>query len=315
MTGYLLRRIGQAIIVLIGVSIIIFGLTHFLPGGPAHAILGQRASPQAIAAFNKANGYDKPVVIQYFDFLWRMLHGNFGYSYQNNQTVTSLLSDTVLKSVYLSGAALVIAVVIAIPLGIAQAVRRNGILDYTVTTGSFIGYSMPSFWLGILLIGWFALGLPVFPAEGPQTNSVIEAIKDPSAMALPVATLVIISVASFSRFMRSSAIENLAQDYIRTARAKGLSERAVLFRHLLRNSMLPIITLIGLAMPVLVAGNIIIEQVFNYPGVGLLFYTAAVRRDYPTELTVTLLIALLVVIGNLVADICYAIADPRVRYS
>lgn len=315
MTGYLIRRLLQSIAVVIGVSIIIFALLHNLPGGAARAQLGVRASPQAVAAFAHQQGYDQSIVFQYFDYLGRLVHGDLGFSFHNNQSVDSLIAQYLPKSIYLSGVSLVISLVIAIPLGIAQALRRNKPFDYLVTTGSFVGYSMPVFWLGLLLIAIFGIAWPLFPTEAPQTDSVFGAIADPRGMVLPVATLVIISVSSFSRFMRSSAIENLAQDYIRTARAKGLHERRVLFGHMLRNAMLPLVTLVGLSIPTLVGGNLITEQVFNYPGVGLLFFQSALARDYPVELALTLLGAVLVVIGNLVADVAYAIADPRVRLS
>lgn len=315
MTGYLLRRTLQSIAVLIGVSIIIFAMLHLLPGGAARAQLGIRATPQAVAAFAHQQGYDQPIVLQYFDYLGRLFHGDLGFSFHNNQSVDSLLAQYLPKSIYLSGIALVISLVIAIPLGILQALRRNKPIDYLVTTGSFIGYSMPVFWLGLLLIAVFGIAWPILPTEAPQTDSVFGAIADPKAMVLPVATLVILTVSSFSRFMRSSAIENLAQDYIRTARAKGLRERTVLYAHMLRNAMLPLVTLIGLSIPTLVGGNLITEQVFNYPGVGLLFFQSALARDFPVELALTLLGAVLVVIGNLVADIAYAVADPRVRLS
>ncbi|MGH3829982.1 MAG: ABC transporter permease [Pseudonocardiaceae bacterium] len=313
MTSYLLRRAGQTLVVLLGVSVIVFTLTHLLPGGPARAILGIRATPAAIAAFNHANGYDKPLYLQYFSYLSSLLHGNLGFSYTQNQSVASLLAQDIPKSAYLSLLALVISIIVGLPLGIAQAVRRNRFLDYAVTTGAFLGYSMPVFWLGLLLITWFAVDLSLLPPEAPQTATLSGALADPAAMVLPVAALAIVSIASFSRFMRSAAIENLAQDYIRTARAKGLTERTILARHLLRNALLPIITLIGLSIPALVAGNLVVEQVFNYPGVGLLFFNAALRRDYPVEIALTLLGSALVVVGNLVADLAYGVADPRVR--
>lgn len=313
MTGYLPRRIGQTIIVLFGVLIIVFALTHLLPGGPARAILGIRATPAAVTAFSKAHGYDKPIYVQYFSYLNSLIHGDLGFSYTQNQSVAALLAQDVPKSAYLSLLALTVSIIVGLPLGIAQAVHRNRFVDYAITTGAFLGYSIPVFWLGLLLITWFTVDLSLLPPEAPQTATVGGALADPASMALPVATLAIVSIASFSRFMRATAIENLAQDYIRTARAKGLTERTILFRHLLRNALLPIITLIGLSTPALVAGNLIVEQVFNYPGVGLLFFNAALRHDYPVEIALTLLGSALVVMGNLVADLAYGIADPRVR--
>lgn len=315
MVKYLLRRVGQSIIVLFGVSIIIFGITRALPGGPARAILGVQATPQAVTAFNRANGYDKPVFVQYGSYVNMLIHGNLGFSYINNQPVSQLIAQDVPKSVYMAMVALLVSLLIALPLGIRQAVHRNGALDYTATAGAFIGYSMPVFWLGLLLISEFALRFPIFPTEAPQAATVIGAIEQPMAMVLPVATLAILSVAAFSRFMRSSAIENLAQDYITTARAKGLTERAVLYRHLLRNALMPIVTLVALNIPFLITSQLVVEQVFNYPGYGLLFYESALKRDYPVELALTLVAAVLVVVCNLIADVVYGIIDPRVRYS
>ncbi|MGH3321489.1 MAG: ABC transporter permease [Streptosporangiaceae bacterium] len=315
MTGYIVRRIGQSIVVVFGVSVIVFAITRMLPGGPAKALLGVRATPQAVAAFAKAHGYDDPIYLQYIHYIGRIFHGDFGYSIAQNQSVAALLVQNVPKSAYLAVLALGVAIIVGVPLGVAQAVRRNGLVDYTVTAGAFLGYSMPIFWLGLLLISWFAIRLPLLPPQGPQTATVWGAIADPAGMVLPVATLAIISIAAFSRFMRSSAIENLAQDYIRTARAKGIGEKTILVRHMLRNALLPVITLIGLTIPVLVTGSVVVEQVFNYPGVGLLFFVSAQKRDYPVELAITLLGAVLVVVCNLIADIAYAATDPRVRYS
>jgi peptide/nickel transport system permease protein len=194
-------------------------------------------------------------------------------------------------------------------------VRRNKPDDYAVTGLSFIGYSMPTFWLGLLLIAFFSIFLKWLPPSAPQSATVGGAISDPRAMILPVLTLTIVGIAFFSRYMRSSAIESLAQDYIRTARAKGVTRRGLLFGHMLRNAILPVVTLIGLSVPALLSGNLITESVFNYPGVGLLFWTAAETRDYPTLLALTLVVAVFTVLGNLLADIGYGIIDRRVRVS
>lgn len=315
MAGYLLRRLGQAIVVLFLVTVIVFALVHALPGGPARAILGLRATPFTIRQFNIANGYNKPLPVQYVDYVWRTVQLRFGFSYKNNETVAYLLGTDLPKTAYLAGLALVITVVIAIPLGVYQAVRRGRADDYLLTSASFVAYSMPSFWLGLVLIAIFSVNLHLFPPTGPQTVGIGGALSHPSGMVLPVATLVIIQVASFSRYMRSSAIENLAQDYIRTAQAKGARQRAVLFSHMLRNAMLPIITLLGLSIPSLLTGNLIVEQVFNYPGAGLLYWNSAVSRDYPTLLAETLIIAVFVILGNLVADIAYSVVDPRIRFA
>lgn len=315
MTRFLVRRIGQAIAVVFIVSIMTFLLLHLLPGGAARAELGVRANPSSIRAFNKANGYNLPLVPQYFFYLDHLFHGKLGYSYKLNEPVSTLLAQDLPKSFYLSGLALFFTLIIAIPLGIYQAVRRNKPDDYIVTGMSFIGYSMPTFWLGLLLIAFFSIFLKWLPPSAPQSATVGGAITDPRAMILPVLTLTIVGIAFFSRYMRSSAIESLAQDYIRTARAKGVTRRGLLFGHMLRNAILPVVTLIGLSVPALLSGNLITESVFNYPGVGLLFWTAAETRDYPTLLALTLVVAIFTVIGNLLADIGYGIIDRRVRVS
>ncbi len=309
-----MKRIGQAVVVVVMVSFLTFCLLHLLPGGAARAVLGVRASPGSIRAFNVANGYNRPFFSQYFLYVNHILHGNLGYSYKLNEPVSTLLSLDLPKSAYLSGLALFFTVIIAIPLGIYQAVRRNKPDDYALTSLSFVGYSMPTFWLGLLLIAFFSVYLKWLPPTAPQTPTISGSIADPKAMVLPVMTLTIVGVASFSRYMRSSAIENLAQDYIRTARAKGVTQKGVLFGHMLRNAMLPIVTLLGLSVPALLSGNLITESVFNYPGVGLLFWTSTQSRDYPTLLALTLVVAVFTVMGNLIADIAYRLVDRRVSY-
>jgi peptide/nickel transport system permease protein len=314
MSGYLLRRTGHALIVLIIVTIIVFSILHFLPGSPARALLGVHATPAAIAAFNAANGYNRSLPIQYIDYVNRLIHGNLGFSYHFDQSVGSLLALDLPKSVLLIGSSYVIALLIAIPVGVVQALRRYKLSDNVLTTVSFIGYAMPTFWLGILLLVVFSSTIRLFPSEGPQGASVSASLSDPGALVLPVATLTIVTVAQFSRFMRSAAIETLLQDYIRTALAKGTSRWQMVRRHLLRNSILPIITLIGLSLPGVLSGAIIVEVLFNYPGMGWLFWTATGAHDYPVLMGFTVVVAVATVVGNLLADIAYAAADPRVRY-
>jgi peptide/nickel transport system permease protein len=315
MTAYIIRRIFQAAAVVLGVTIIVFIIIHLLPGGPARALLGPRATTQQIHSFIVENGYNKPVWAQYAAYISHLASGNLGYSYHYNQTVDSLLAENLPKSVLLVGLAVAVALVVAIPLGILQAIRRNKPLDYVLTGAAFVGYSMPVFWLGILLILVFSVDLHFFPPEGPQGATVGAVLSDPIALVLPVATLAIVTVALFSRYIRSSAIENLVQDYIRTARAKGVSEAGILSRHVLRNSLIPIITLIGLSLPAMLSGALVVETVFNYPGMGLLFWNAATTHDYPTLLGFTVVVGVATVIGSLLADVLYAVADPRVRHS
>jgi peptide/nickel transport system permease protein len=313
MTSYILRRLVTSVIVVLGVMLATFAMLHIVSPSPARAVLGLKATPQSIAAFNHVNGYDRPLINQFLRYVNQTIHGNFGFSYKLNQSIDSLFKENAGRSALLSVVSLVLAVVIAVPLGIFQAIKRNSVFDYAATGASFTLYSMPIFFVGLLLIAFFSLKLNFLPFEASQATTVIGVIKDSKSMILPVLSLVIVSVAAFSRYMRSSALDNLAQDYIKVARAKGLSERAVLWRHLVRNSSLPIVTLIGLSLPDLLAGNLITEEVFNYPGMGLLFFNALGAEDYPILLAYTLAGGILVVIGNLVADISLTIADPRIR--
>jgi peptide/nickel transport system permease protein len=312
-TAYLLRRIGTSVIVLIGISIFVFLLLHAIYPSPARVVLGLRANNTQIAAWNKANGFDRPWFVQYLSYMNGLLHGNLGYSYADNQTVASLFAERVARSAYLSGMSLLLAILIALPLGIFQAVKRNSLGDYMATSAAFILYSMPAFFLGIILIQVFAISFPIFSFEASQSTDIWTVTSDWRAMFLPILTLTLITVAAFSRYMRSSSIDVLAQDYIKVARAKGLPQRLVLMRHLVRNASLPMITLIGLFLPALLAGNLIIEELFNYQGLGLLFFNSLGKEDYPVLLAYTLVGAVFVVLGNLVADIALAVADPRIR--
>lgn len=311
---YIVRRIGQAIFVLFLVSVIVFLLSHLLPGGPARASLGARATPTAIAAFNKANGLNEPLPAQYGIWLGHALEGNLGFSFKQNQTVSALLLDRLPKTAVLAGISVAIAVLVAIPLGFLQAVQRNRMSDYILTAITLLLYSTPAFWLALLLVLWFSIHLGVFPAQAPQ-GGLGAVLSDPLALILPVATIALVSIALYSRYMRSSGLENLTQDYVRTARAKGASTARILFRHVLRNAVAPVVTLLGLSLPFIFSGTLITEEVFNYPGMGLLFFTAATTQDYPVLLGVTLVVAVATVVGSLLADLCYAALDPRVRYN
>jgi peptide/nickel transport system permease protein len=312
-TGFLVRRTGQSIVVIFFIMVITFILIHLLPGSPARAELGPKASQVTIAAFNRLYGYNKGLVQQFWLYIDRVLHGNLGFSYVKDQSVGSLIAQYLPKDFVLIGISSVVSLLIAIPLGILQAIRRNHLSDYVFTGLSFVFYSMPVFGLAFLLIGLLSIQFHVFPPEAPQTSSFIAILEQPRALVLPVTTLALIQIASFSRYMRSSSLENLALDYIRTARAKGLPERLVIFRHLLRNCMIPIVTLLGLSLPGIVAGAIITEEIFNYPGMGLAFYTAAVDQDYAILLGFTLFIGIATVVGNLLADVAYGLLDPRIR--
>jgi peptide/nickel transport system permease protein len=313
MTGYLVRRVLQSLLVLLGVVIVTFLLVHLLPGGPARAALGPKATPQGVAQFNLQNGLDHPLIQQFVIYLWHLLQGNLGFSYVQNQSVAALIGQNLPRDVILVGLSYVVALVIAIPLGMFQAARRNRPADYVLTGLSFVLYSMPSFLLGFLLIWAFAVNWQILPSAAPSGATIGAILGDPEGLILPVATLALISIASFSRYMRSSVIENLSLDYVRTARAKGAPLFTILRRHVLRNSLLPVITLIGLSLPTVVAGALVTEEVFNFPGMGLLFFKAAQVQDYPVLVGFSLFVGIATVIGNLLADIAYGLLDPRVR--
>jgi peptide/nickel transport system permease protein len=313
-TRFLLRRCLQAVVVLVLVSLIVFGLLHLLPGGPARAILGTHATPSNIAAFNQQNGLDSSVPVQYWHWLTGVLSGNLGFSYVQNESVASLLAQRLPKTAFLAGISVVLAVLIAVPVGFFQAVRRNRAGDYVVTTVTLVLYSTPAFWVGILLIDVLAVRVHVFPAEAPQ-GSFSALFSDPQALVLPVLTITLVTVAAFSRYIRSSVLDELAQDYVRMARSKGASRRVILFGHVLRNAAGPVVTLLGLSLPFIVSGTLITEYVFNYPGIGLLAFNAATSQDYPVILGVVIVVGAATVLGSLLADVTHAILDPRVRAS
>jgi peptide/nickel transport system permease protein len=287
-----------------------------IPGGEARAALGPRALPQEIAQFNRVNGFNLPLWDQFYQYLRNLLESfNLGYSYHYNQSVKALISERLPKTLVLVGISTVFALIVAIPLGVLQVVRRNKPVDYALTGVSFIGYSMPAFLLGQLLILYFAIDLRWFSVEAPQGATVGAILSDPRGLVLPVLTLSALTIAAFSRYMRSSMMEAMTQDYIRTARAKGARGRRVLFRHALRNALIPIVTLIGLSFPGIVGGALITETVFNFPGMGLLTTQAALQTDVPILLGTTFVASLATVAGSLIADILYAVVDPRVRYT
>jgi peptide/nickel transport system permease protein len=290
MTRYLLRRVAQSIAVVLVVTLVVFVLLHQLPGGPARAVLGNRATAEQIAQFNHENGLDRPVPVQYLD-------------------------QRLPKTLVLTTLALLVTVAVAVPIGIYQAVRRNRAFDYVATGLAFIFYAAPTFFLGLLLVVLFAQRLNVLPPQAPQSDGVAPIFADFRGMILPIATLALLGIAGFSRYMRSAVLDNITQDYVRTAHSKGCSPARVLRAHVLRNALIPIATLIGLSLPALFAGALVTESIFNFPGMGLLFWQAAQTSDYPVELGVVLVTAVATVVGSLLADVSYALLDPRVRLS
>lgn len=313
MTRFLLKRTGQAVVVLFLVSLIVFVLLHQLPGGPARAILGPTATPEAITHFNHLKGYDRSLPVQYGMYVKQVATGDLGESYKLNQPVFTLLTERLPRTLLLAVLALVLAALLAVPLGIWQAVRRGKISDYALTGAAFVAYATPVFFLGLVLILGFAQSWPLFPAEAPQADSVGGILAEPAGLVLPVVTTALGIVAMFSRYMRSAVLDNLSEDYVRTARSKGQSQTRVLARHVLRNALIPLAGLLGLYLPTLFSGTLVVESMFNYPGMGLLFWNAAQSSDFPVLLGVTLVVAVATVLGSLVTDIAYAVLDPRIR--
>jgi len=315
MTGFLIRRVLQALLVIFLVTVFTLALVHLFPGGPIRSLLGPRATPAQVAHYNQLYGFDQPFYVQYVKWLGQLVHGNLGFSAKLNQSVTSLLAQDLPKTIILVSLGLVVSLLFGIPLGLYQVVKRYTVGDYVLTGVSFLGYATPTFFVGLLLIEWFAINIPLFPPFAPQGTTVAQILSQPRALVLPVAAYSFVLYALWSRYMRSSVMDNLVQDYVRTARAKGASERRVLWGHIFRNSLISIVTLLGLSLPTLVAGAIFIEVVFNYPGMGLAFYNAALNVDYQVLLGFTLVATLATVVGNILADVGYAVLDPRVRYS
>ena len=293
------------------VSVIVFVLLHLLPGGLVRAQLGPRATAYAVHEFTIQQGLNKPLFVQFGIWLWHALQGNLGFSYKQNQTVASLLAAYVPRTLLLVGSSMLIALAIAVPMGLIQGLRRNHFDDHGITAIMLVFYTTPTFLLGSVLIVVLSIWTNVAPSNASSFGTgVWTDFKD---LILPVLTLVLGNVAYFSRYMRAATIDSLLADYVRTARATGASQRQVLLRHVLRNAFSSTITLIGLAVPYIFSGSLIIEALFDFPGVGLLFWNTAQNRDYPVLLGVVLVITLATVIGNLLADIGYAILDPRVR--
>jgi peptide/nickel transport system permease protein len=313
-TAFLIRRVFQALVVTFLVTIFTLLLLDIFPGGPIRALLGPRATVAQVAYYNHLYGFDQPFYVQYLKWINQLLHGNLGFSLKLNQSVASLIAQDLPKTAVLVLLGTIVSVVFGIPLGLYQAVRRYTVGDYVLTGISFVGYAAPTFFIGVLFVEWFAVDVHLFPPFAPQSTSVLSILAQPRALVLPVAAFAFGLYALWSRYMRSSVMDNLVQDYVRTARAKGASEHRVLWGHVFRNSLMSITTLLGLSLPDLFGGVLFIEVVFNYPGMGLAFYNAALNVDYQVMLGFTLIATLVTIAGNLLADVAYAALDPRVRY-
>jgi len=312
---YVIKRLGQALVVIFIVTVIVFLLLNLaMPDGPAAGILGLQADQAQIDRWNADHGFNLPLWHRYINYVIQISHGDFGQSFKINMTVGGLIAQRLPKTLLLAGICMVIALAIAIPMGMFQAVNRAKIADYLLTGLNFIIYSTPSFFLGLIVIIVLSQKLNLFPATAPSgVPTVLQLLSQPKVLVLPVITGTLGTIATFSRYMRSATIDNLSEDYVRTALSKGTSRGKVISRHVLRNSLTPVIAMLGYYLPVMFGGMLVIEQLFNYPGMGLLFWRSAQQGDYPVLLGCILIIALATVVGSLLADLLQAAIDPRTR--
>lgn len=317
-----LRRLALLLIVFLGITVISFSVIHLAPGSPVdlETTMNPLADQDARERLQKLYGLDKPLYVQYANWISSLARLDFGNSLSGDRRpVLTLIGERLPLTVGMNVTALLLSLVIAIPLGCFSARYRGSFFDFGTTVFVFIGFAMPGFWLALILILRFSIEWQIFPISGLTSLGYDaltpwgKALDIAKHMALPITVYTFGSLASLSRFMRSSMLEVLRQDYITTAKAKGLSGRAVLFSHALRNALLPVITLLGLSIPGLIGGSVIIETIFALPGLGQLFYNAVMMRDYPLIMGNLVLGAFLTLAGNLVADFCYGLADPRIR--
>ena len=312
MARYLVTRLISLVPILFGTSIVAFLLIRLVPGDPAIALLGLEADASSLAALRQQLALDQPIVIQYFTWLGHILSGDFGRSVQGGRAVFPLLLGALAPTALLAAAALVISLLIAIPAGIVAAVSRNSSADYAASFLALCGLSLPSFWLGILLILTFSIYLPLLPASG-YVSPWVDPVAHLRHLVLPAVTLGAALAAATMRMTRATMLEVLRADYVRTARAKGLPQRTVIWGHALRNARIPIVTLLGIQLGQLLGGVVITETVFSWPGIGKLTVDAIFARDYPVVQGAVLLTATLFVLINLVTDLIYTVLDPRVR--
>ena len=318
MASYVFRRLLYTLITLIGISLISWAIITQAPGSPIALTMDPKVSPKIIEQMEKNYDLDKPVYQQYFLWLKRLFTGKL-YSFKDGRPVMEKIGERIWNTLLLNVVAMLIIFSLAIPLGIFSAKRQYSFLDNLGTFGAYLGVSIPSFWIAYLLIlgtvklfGYPVLGMRSFVTEDFTAAEVI--LDRLWHLMLPSIIMAIHGIASLSRYTRSSMLEVVRQDYIRTAKAKGVPEETVYYKHALRNALLPIITLFGFLIPGLIGGSIIMETVFAWPGIGRLAYQAVLARDYPVIMTINTITAVLVLIGNMVADILYAVADPRIRY-
>lgn len=314
MGAYVVRRLLQGVVLVFGVTVVCSLMIYLAPGDAAEFAISQRASELEIQRVREQLGLDLPWHRQYLRLLGNWVQLDFGDSWIQKRPVTEIIANRAPRTIILLGGSILISLLIAIPIGIISAVKQYSFTDNVVTVIAFIGISIPSFWLGIMLMLLFSVKLHWLPTGGSgtvgQEFSIVDFLRH---LAMPLAVLTIIRTAAWVRYLRSSMLEVLRQDYMRTAHAKGLRNRVVLMRHGLRNALTPIITLLGLSLPDIFAGAIITEAIFNWQGLGQLAVSSALRRDTPVVMAMVILTGVSVVIGNLLADICYRLSDPRVR--
>jgi peptide/nickel transport system permease protein len=335
MGRYIAKRLLNLIPVLLGITLLVFAFLHFIPGDPAITMLGDRATPEQVAALRERLGLNQPLPLQYMIFLWNLVRLDFGTSIISGVPIAQEIRVRWPATFELSLAAMVIASIIGIPAGVLAAVRRNSAVDNLTMSGSLLGVSMPVYWLGLLLIYLFAVNMSWLPPSGrlsidagfsfkPITGFYVldallqfdlKALKDVLAhLILPAVTLGTIPLAIVARITRSAMLEVLSQDYIRTARAKGLLERWVIFKHALKNALLPVVTIIGLQFGTLLGGAILTETIFSWPGIGSWIYEGILNRDYPVVQGGVVFVAVAFVLINLLVDVSYALLDPRIQY-
>ncbi len=320
MARYVVRRLIQAIPIIIGISIITFFIVYSAPGDPFDRFRSNKVSPEVIENLRRVYGLDQPLPVQFvkwFTTFWTFPWDPtaWGYSITDGQPVRDKIFERIPSTLQLMGTSLFLTIIIAIPVGILGAVKQYSFADKTIAVVTTIGYALPTFWLGLILRQIFAQQLDLFPLFGKNTFGKEGDILDLLwHLFLPVLTITIVGVAGWSRYMRASMLEVLRADYIRTAKAKGLASSRVIFKHALRNALIPIVTLLGLTIPTLLAGAAITEAVFSWPGLGYLGVSAVQERDYPVVLAFAMIGGVMVIIGNLLADVLYGVVDPRIKY-
>ncbi len=310
---FVLRRLTSGLPTLLLVTVMVFALTRVLPGDPARLLLGEEATPELVAQIREELGLNRPILVQYVDWLWGLVKGDLGRSIRGNELVAPIVWQKLPTTLELSLFSLLLAILIGIPAGVLAALRRNTAFDASVTVMALSGISIPNFFLGILLIYLFSIRLAWIPPSG-YVEPWVDLQKNLLLMLMPAITLGTALAGAIARFTRNSMLEVLSQDYVRTARAKGLEGRVVVYKHALRNAAIPVVTVIGLQLGGLLGGAVVTEQVFSIPGFGRLLVDSVFNRDFPVLQAVVLISALAVFLVNVLTDLLYAAIDPRIRY-